>query len=70
MNKGFCENCNSLVEYEEKEFNDSIEIKGKKYNYRRVVGFCNKCGEEISSNEINDENINRINQVYRKEEKT
>ena len=32
MNKGFCEECNNLVEYEVKEINDNIEIKGKKYS--------------------------------------
>lgn len=68
MNKGFCEECNSLVEYEVKEINDSIEIKGKKYNYKRLIGYCKNCGEEISSNEINDENLNRIDKVYRNEE--
>lgn len=68
MNKGFCEECNSLVEYEVKEINDSIEIKGKKYNYKRLIGYCKNCGEEISSSEINDENLNRIDKVYRNEE--
>ncbi len=68
MNKGFCEKCNSLVEYEVKEIDDSIEIKGKEYNYKRLIGYCKNCGEEISSNEINDENINRIDKVYRNEE--
>ena len=48
MNKGFCEKCNSLVEYEVKEINDSIEIKGKEYNYKRLIGYCKNCGEEIS----------------------
>ena len=68
MNKGFCEECNSLVEYEVKEINDSIEIKGKKYSYKRLIGYCKNCGEEISSSEINDENLNRIDKVYRNEE--
>ena len=69
MSKGFCEECNNLVEYEIKEINDKTEIKGKKYNYKRVVGNCKKCGEEISSNEINDENLIRIDKAYRNEEK-
>lgn len=68
MNKGFCEKCNSLVEYEIKEINDSIEIKGKDYKYKRLIGYCKKCGEEISSNEITDENLDRIDKVYRNEE--
>ena len=69
MSKGFCEECNNLVEYEIKEINDKTEIKGKKYNYKRVVGNCKKCGEEISSNDINDENLIRIDKAYRNEEK-
>lgn len=68
MDKGFCEKCNNLVKYEIKEINDNIEIKGKKYNYKRLIGYCKNCGEEISSNEINDENLNRIDRVYRNEE--
>lgn len=69
MNKGFCEECNSLVEYEINEVDEIIEIKGKEYKYKRLVGYCKNCGEEISSNEINDENLNRIDKVYRNEEK-
>lgn len=68
MNKGFCEECNNLVEYEIKDIDDLIEIKGKKYKYKRLVGYCKNCGEEISSNEINDENLDRIDKVYRNEE--
>ena len=68
MNKGFCEKCNNLVEYEIKEIDEKIEIKGKKYNYKRLIGYCKNCGEEISSNEINDENLIRIDNAYRNEE--
>lgn len=68
MNKGFCEECNNLVEYEIKEIDEKIEIKGKEYNYKRLIGYCKNCGEEISSNEINDENLIRIDNAYRNEE--
>lgn len=68
MNKGFCEKCNNLVEYEIKEVDEKIEIKGKEYNYKRLIGYCKNCGEEISSNEINDENLIRIDNAYRNEE--
>lgn len=68
MNKGFCEECNSLVEYEIKEIDEIIEIKGKEYKYKRLLGYCKNCGEEVSSNEINDENLERIDKVYRNEE--
>ena len=68
MNKGFCEKCNNLVEYDIKEIDDKIEIKGKEYKYNKLIGYCKNCGEEISSNEINDENLIRIDRVYRNEE--
>ncbi len=69
MKKGFCEKCNNLVEYEIKEIDDKVEIKGKEYKYKRLIGYCKNCGEEISSNEINDENLIRIDKVYRNVEK-
>lgn len=68
MNKGFCENCNDLVNYETKEVNEFFENKGKKYKYKRLVGYCKKCGEEISSNELTDENLFRIDTIYRSKE--
>lgn len=68
MDKGFCEKCNKLVKYEIKEIDEIIEIKGKNYKYKKLLGYCKTCGEEISSNEINDENLERIDKVYRSEE--
>lgn len=68
MNKGFCEKCNNLVEYDIKEADDIAKIKGKEYKYKRILGYCRNCGEEINSNEINDENLERIDKVYRHEE--
>lgn len=68
MKKGFCENCNNLVEYDKKEIDSIAEIKGKKYSYKRIYAYCKCCREEISSNEISDENLNRIDMAYRDEE--
>lgn len=68
MNKGFCEECNNLVDYEIKEIDEETSIKGKTYKYKRVIGYCKKCGEQISSNEINDENLIRIDKAYRNKE--
>ncbi len=65
MNKAYCEQCGQLVEYKTKEIDTSIEIRGKKYNYKGIVGYCKKCGNEVSSNEINDENLERLDKVYR-----
>ena len=68
MNKGFCENCNELIEYTTKEIRDSIEIKGKKYEYEKTVAYCTKCGEEVSVNEFTDQNLEKADEVYRKQE--
>lgn len=68
MKMGFCENCNKVVEYLKKEIDDSYEIRGKKYNYKKIIGYCKNCNEEISDNEITDENLNRIDCAYREEE--
>lgn len=68
MSKGFCENCNKLVEYRIEEINDSYEIRGKKYNYKEVKGYCKNCNEEVSDSKITDENLNRIDNAYRTEE--
>ena len=68
MDKGFCEKCNELVEYTVKEIDDNVTIKGKEEAFKRLIGYCKKCGEEISSNEINDENLNRIDIAYRTKE--
>lgn len=68
MSKGFCENCNKLVEYKIEEKNDSYEIRGKKYNYKEVRGYCKNCNEEVSDSKITDENLNRIDNAYRTEE--
>lgn len=35
MKKGFCEKCNDLVEYDKKEIDSIVEIKGKIYNYKK-----------------------------------
>lgn len=68
MKKGYCEKCNKFVEYSKKEVDDTVEIKGKKYNYKKILAYCNVCGEEVSSNEITDENLLRIDNIYRTEE--
>ncbi|MBQ2835771.1 MAG: DUF4065 domain-containing protein [Clostridia bacterium] len=68
MSKGFCENCNKLVEYKIQEINDCYEIRGKKYNYKEVKGYCKNCNEEVSDSKITDENLNRIDNAYRTEE--
>ncbi len=50
MKKGYCENCNKLVEYYTKEIEDTFLIRGKKYTYNKLIGYCENCNEEITAN--------------------
>lgn len=65
MRKWFCENCNKLVNYNtcEKEAYDIIH--GKKYYYSKIFAFCNECGEEISTGDITDKNLKKLEKAYK-----
>ena len=69
MKKGYCENCNKVVEYYTKETKDTFSIRGKEYTYNKLVGYCNNCNEEITANFLTDENLKRIDDKYREIEK-
>ncbi|MDO5557276.1 MAG: DUF4065 domain-containing protein [Clostridia bacterium] len=69
MKKGYCENCDMLVDYVVKEEEDTFEVRGKKFDYKKCVAYCKTCNGEISVNDILDENLRRIDDVYRKQEK-
>lgn len=68
MKKGFCENCNKQVSYNIVEKSTYEIIHEKKYYYNKIYAFCNKCGEEVSENDITDENLRRLDNAYRLEE--
>lgn len=65
MKKGYCENCDKLVEYYTKEIEDTFSIRGKEYKYKKLVGYCNNCNEEITANLLTDENLKRMDDKYR-----
>lgn len=65
MKKGYCEKCDNITEYEVKEREDVLQVRGKEYKYKRLLGYCKKCGQEIASNEITDENLKRMDYVFR-----
>lgn len=68
MLKEFCEECNDIVELKLKEEISEQEIKGKKYNYLKLIGYCNRCGNIVTTNKIIDKNLKRIDEAYRAEE--
>lgn len=65
MKKGYCEKCDNITEYEVKEREDVLQVRGKKYKYKRLLGYCKKCGQEITANEITDENLKRMDYAFR-----
>ncbi|MEG1705273.1 MAG: DUF4065 domain-containing protein [Clostridia bacterium] len=68
LKKSVCEYCMDFVEYNIKEEETSICVKGKKYKYMEKHCYCNICNNEINVNEVMDENIKSIDEVYRKNE--
>lgn len=68
MKKGYCENCDKMMNYFVKESEENIEIHGKTYSYKRMIAYCEDCKEEVTANEIEDQNLKRIDTVYRTSE--
>lgn len=68
MKKGYCENCDKMTNYFVKEIKDEVEIHGKVYKYKRIIAYCNDCKEEVTVSEIEDENLKRIDNLYRTSE--
>lgn len=66
--KEFCENCEKTVDLNLKEIVNNKEIKGKKYKYIELIGYCKCCGEIVTSNKIIDENLKRMDEAYRTQE--
>lgn len=65
MKKGYCENCDKMMDYFAREFEENIEIHGKTYAYKRIIAYCEDCKEEVTVNEVEDENLKRIDAVFR-----
>lgn len=68
MEKGYCEKCGELVEFCTKEKKEYFTVRNKEYSYTAIVPYCVHCNEEVTVNEITDENIKRLDESYRKEE--
>lgn len=68
MKKGYCENCDKMVHYFVEEREEDIEIHEKMYQYKRIIAYCEDCNEEVTVNEIEDENLKRMDDVYRTSE--
>jgi uncharacterized protein with PIN domain len=66
MDKEYCYYCDKEVDYEVKEENVPMDIKGTKFTYQAKIARCKECGEEISIHELNNENTKNGHQAYLK----
>ena len=68
MKKIFCTECREFIEYNIEEKEVTEELKGKEYTYIAEVTTCPICGEEVYVGEIDDRNMKKLYDEYRKEE--
>lgn len=68
MKNGYCEKCDNVVDYSISEVLIEASVKGKKISFVGLEGHCSICGEVVASNYIVDENLNRLDSQFRKEE--
>ena len=52
-----CVNCRETVTYTVKEQLDSFNYHGKQYIYTGKFAYCNKCGQEVWVEELEDYNL-------------
>ena len=62
-----CWNCRKKVAYTIKARKDVQNIKGIDYHYIERFAICNECKEEITIPGLDDENIQELDNVYRKQ---
>lgn len=68
MRKIFCTECREFVNYNVEEKEVTEELKGKEYTYIAEITTCPICGEEVYVGEIDDRNMKKLYDEYRKEE--
>ena len=65
--KAWCEQCGKYVDYvQEVEHTEALEIKGTRFNVSQTYGICPVCGEEVLSNALEDLNVHRAHNAYRR----
>ncbi|MGN1405245.1 MAG: type II TA system antitoxin MqsA family protein [Erysipelotrichaceae bacterium] len=64
--KVFCENCRKEVEYITEEKKMTATIRSEEYHYKGKEAKCSECGCEVYVEEINDDNLKKLYDEYRK----
>jgi hypothetical protein len=67
MVTAYCYYCDKDVEFTVKEIEITSNLKGVEINYTAKVPYCNECKNEIYIAELDDENIKKANDEYRKQ---
>lgn len=68
MEKGrtFCYECRKDVAYTVRKRKESDRIRGREYEYVRECAVCDECGAELYVGELNDSNLKRLYDEYRR----
>ena len=64
--KAFCMYCEDFVSYHVNQHNSCFTFHDKKYNYMEKSAYCDKCKFEIYVPEINDENVDRRQEIIKR----
>lgn len=64
--KLLCAHCRRLVPYEIRGRKEKIVINGTEIEYYEKYGVCRECDNEITVPNLDDENENKIDEIYRK----
>ena len=65
----FCINCGQDCVYSEKTSQKEISVRGIWFSYLERSAFCTACGEEVYVPAINDGNVRRREEAYKKTRK-
>ena len=62
----FCEKCNEFCTYTVKEVEETYPVKGEDVTVKAFVSYCKECGEELWNEELDEGNLLRAYDEYRK----
>lgn len=62
----FCHKCNDYREINIIQRKETYPVKGEKIEITSIVSLCKQCGEELFDEELDEENLERAYDLYRK----
>lgn len=64
--KKYCIHCNQEIIYNVIEKEDTAVMRGKRGKYIYKAAICSNCGSELYVPQIHDEDLDRLEAVYKK----